>query len=804
MTLFLHDIRIGGKIWAGFSVVLFLLAAISVLTMMSLGGVRKTIHDVVENRQPTALLSIELSRELQRTARSFGFYLLTKEESDKAEFLAGERRSGELMQALSGLSAVASDETARAMVEEISSEFAQLRGVGEEILAITTEQEANFPGIAYANASINPLSREGLQLLATMLMAEEEEEYSEERRALAAAMADLRYTWANIMNGVRGYLAFRRAANIDDTQLYLQRSDELIAGFEEYDGLLNFEQEESFARLKAVAAEYKANFATLLGIHGSERWRTDTWLVKSKVDPLFSSIESRLQQLVTLQKSGIESASSALMEDADAASSSVLTLLVVGLLLGTVVAFTISRAVVKPLREAVAAMDEIADGDGDLTRRLNRRSRDEIGMLCDAFNRFVNRVQDIVSQTSSATSAVIGSVSQTAEITTQITRDARRQEAETVQIATSISQMAASIAEVTTSAVEAESATSAAQRQAELGREVIAESTQSVQSLAADVERAAATLSRLEADAESIGSVLDVIKSIAEQTNLLALNAAIEAARAGEQGRGFAVVADEVRNLANRTQKSTGEIESMILRLREAAHDAVSAMEVGRGKAETNVAQATRARETFDSISTAVEIINRINTETARASSEQKRVVEEVARNIQSVRDGSQSTSSRSQQSAVVTEQLGALAAELQKTIGQFRICGDVNFDFNVARSAHLAWRARLRAFLDGRESLSQAEAVSHRECVLGKWYYQDGLKNYSELPAMKRIESPHAELHKTVAEIIRLKHEGETEQAEALYRRIDALSQQIVGLLDEVEREVRGSGRGSPLSGLS
>jgi methyl-accepting chemotaxis protein len=249
-----------------------------------------------------------------------------------------------------------------------------------------------------------------------------------------------------------------------------------------------------------------------------------------------------------------------------------------------------------------------------------------------------------------------------------------RQQSETALVATAINEMAATAHEVAKSAADTAQASHRADGESREGKAVVGRTVRAIDALASEVENAAGVIQRLEVDTESIGRVVEVIRGIAEQTNLLALNAAIEAARAGEQGRGFAVVADEVRTLASRTQQSTREIQEMIERLQTGAKDAVAVMEKGRGQARASVEQAGTAGASLESITQAVATINDMTAQIASAAEEQTQVTEEINRNVTQIAQAVEATAQGAEQTAAAGEELARIAAELQASVGRFRI----------------------------------------------------------------------------------------------------------------------------------
>ena len=328
----------------------------------------------------------------------------------------------------------------------------------------------------------------------------------------------------------------------------------------------------------------------------------------------------------------------------------------------------------RPLLLIRDSLDDMAAGEGDLTRRLPVAGSDELGQLASSFNRFVEKIHVLVQQvarTSGEVAGLVGAVDSQAQRSQQA-MDSQRQETE--QVATAINQMSAAAHEVAMSAQRAAEAARETDRQGQQASRVVGSSVEQIHALVEELRSSGVALGGLQQDVRGIVGVLEVIRSIAEQTNLLALNAAIEAARAGEAGRGFAVVADEVRALASRTQQSTGEIQAMIDRLQAATSHTVSVMHRAGEKGDSTSEQASEAGRALDTIAELIGTINSMNAQIASAAEEQTAVAEEINRSVHQIADGVEGVAGEAREGARSAARLRQLGEQLQALVGQFRI----------------------------------------------------------------------------------------------------------------------------------
>ena len=349
----------------------------------------------------------------------------------------------------------------------------------------------------------------------------------------------------------------------------------------------------------------------------------------------------------------------------------------VGLLIagiGLLVIWLVSHGIAKPLRHMVVMLDDIAQGDGDLTRRLEIERNDELGDIAKGFNTFLGKLQSMITQVVSSVQKVSDSSEHTADIAIRTNQGVQKQLSEIELVATAVHQMTATAQDVARNATHAAEAANHADQAANQGRQTVQKTADAIAALAQEIGRAVGVVQTLAKDSENINAILVAIRGIAEQTNLLALNAAIEAARAGEQGRGFAVVADEVRNLAQKTQQATEEIQSMIQQLQHGTREVVRVMEDSQDKTEISVQQANQAAHALESITQAVSVINDMNTQIASAAEEQSAVAEDINRNVTNIGQVANEVAGGADEASQASAELTKLAEQQRRLINQFKV----------------------------------------------------------------------------------------------------------------------------------
>lgn len=404
-------------------------------------------------------------------------------------------------------------------------------------------------------------------------------------------------------------------------------------------------------------------------------YRNNFGQLKSSIGQLDQSekdMTDRAREVADASSQSLKLQRELLVSDSSNAKRTLLIAAVIAFALGVLCSLIITQAIVGPLQRVVGIARKVADGD--LTTDIDSDRRDELGQLMQAMQAMTLSLRDLIGKLGSGITQLATAAEELSAVTEETSAGVTGQRMETEQVATAMNQMAATVLDVARNAENAASSATEAEDQTREGGRIVQQAISRIEQLAKTVEASAEAIGRLKGDSANIGTVLDVIKSIAEQTNLLALNAAIEAARAGEAGRGFAVVADEVRALARRTQESTQQIEQLVAALQNGAEGAVGVMAQSRGMAGETVEAARHAGTALTRIDEAVSRIQQMNQQIATASEQQSSVAEEINRSISSIRDIAEQSAAATEETSAASIDLARLGSELQEQVNRFRI----------------------------------------------------------------------------------------------------------------------------------
>ena len=391
-----------------------------------------------------------------------------------------------------------------------------------------------------------------------------------------------------------------------------------------------------------------------------------------RMNPLADEMVELLKQLSIVNQRAAADARKASIATYDTAKYTVITLIIIAIAIAVAIAMLISRSVNTPLAQAVLSARYIADGD--LTQALTVDGNDELTELAQALKQMQQKLRDAIGHIASSSSQLASAAEQLNVITDESAKALQLQNDEVQQAATAITEMSSAVDEVAGTALKTSEASSQSAELAKDGAKKVLQTSDVIEKMNGDVQHSTKVISTLADKVASINQVLEVIRSVADQTNLLALNAAIEAARAGEAGRGFAVVADEVRSLAHRTQTSTGEIEQMIHQVQASAKEAVNAMNLISGNADNAKQVASAAAEALTLIDKNIMEISDQNHVIAGAAEEQSKVAREIDRNIVTISDLAAQTADGSSQTTASAGELSRLAIELNALVSKFKV----------------------------------------------------------------------------------------------------------------------------------